>query len=87
LQAVGIRHRELALQAAARHFAFSPDEAFPLVEGTHAALMGLLLRRNVQGDDGVADLVLKMLEDMIILRLPAPSTRALSASSPSPQPE
>jgi AcrR family transcriptional regulator len=87
LQAVGLRHRELALQAAARHFAFAPEHAFPLIESTHAALMGLLLRRNVQGDDGVADLVLKMLEDMIISRLPASSMRAASASQPSPQPE
>src|SRR5687768_6765205 len=52
LQAVGLRHRELALKAAARHFGFTPELAFPLIESTHAALMGLLLRRNVQGDDG-----------------------------------
>jgi AcrR family transcriptional regulator len=73
LQAVGLRHRELALQAAARHFALPAEQAFPLIETAHAAMMGLLLRRNVQGDDVVPDLVLKMLEEMIISRLPASS--------------
>lgn len=71
LQAVGLRHRELALQMAARHFAFAPEHAFPLIESAHAAMMGLLLRRNVQGDDGVAELVLSTIEEQIISRLPA----------------
>lgn len=71
LQAVGLRHRELAQQAAARLFAIPADQAFPLIEGCHATMMGLLLRRNVQGDDGAAELVLAMLEDLIIARLPA----------------
>jgi len=47
-------------------------------------MMGLLLRRNVQGDDVVPDLVLKMLEEMIISRLPAPSMQAAGAKQSSP---
>lgn len=71
LQAVGLRHRALALQMAARQFAFAPEQAFPLIESAHAAMLGLLLRRNVQGDDGVAELVLSTIEELIISRLPA----------------
>lgn len=70
LQKVGLRHRELALQAAAQYFAFTAEQAFPLIEATHAAMMGLLLRRNVQGDDGVAELALSTLEGLIISQLP-----------------
>jgi len=74
LQKVGLRHRELALQMAARHFGFSPELAFPLIEATHAAMIGFLLRRNVQGDDGVAELALGMLEGLIVSHLPNPSS-------------
>jgi AcrR family transcriptional regulator len=70
LQQVGLRHRELALQAASRLFALPPEIAFPIIESCHAAMMGLLLRRNVQGDDGAAELVIAMLEDLVITRLP-----------------
>jgi len=70
LQQVGLRHRDLALQAASRLFALPPEIAFPIIEGCHAAMMGLLLRRNVQGDDGAADLVITMLEEMVISHLP-----------------
>lgn len=71
LQQVGLRHRELALQAASRLFALPAEVAFPIIEACHAAMMGLLLRRNVQGDDGAAELVIAMLEDLIIPRLPS----------------
>jgi AcrR family transcriptional regulator len=87
LQAVGLHHRELALQAVARHFGLPAELAFPLIETVHAAMMGLLLRRNVQGDDNVADLVLSMLEELIISRLPASSTQASSAKQSSSQAE
>jgi AcrR family transcriptional regulator len=70
LQIVGLRHRDLALQAAARHFALSAELAFPLIETTHSAMMGLLLRRNIQGDDNVPELALSMLEGLIISHLP-----------------
>ena len=70
LQEVGLRHRALALEAAARHFALPAELAFPLIESCHAAMMGLLLRRNVQGDDGVGDLVIGMLEQLIVSQLP-----------------
>jgi AcrR family transcriptional regulator len=70
LQQVGLRHRELALQAASRLFALPSEVAFPIIEGCHAAMMGLLLRRNVQGDDGAAELVIAMLEELVISRLP-----------------
>jgi AcrR family transcriptional regulator len=71
LQQVGLRHRELALQAASRLFALPSEVAFPIIEACHSAMMGLLLRRNVQGDDGAAELVIAMLEDLIIPRLPS----------------
>ena len=70
LQNVGLRHRELALQMAARHFGLSQELSFPLIETAHSSMMGLLLRRNVQGDDGVAELVLRMLEGVIVSNLP-----------------
>jgi len=76
LQTVGLRHRELALQAAAQHFALPAEQAFPIIEGCHAAMMGLLLRRNVQGDDGASELVLAMLEEMIIAHLPASAAQS-----------
>ena len=70
LREVARRHRGLALDAAARHFALPAAVAFVLIEGTHAALMGLLLRRNIELDDASDAAVIRVLEELIISHLP-----------------
>jgi AcrR family transcriptional regulator len=70
LQEVGLRHRALALEAAAQLFGLNADVAFPLIETIHVALMGLVLRRNVLADNQADDLTIALLEEMIIRHLP-----------------
>lgn len=70
LKEVGLRHRTLALQAAAQLFGVSAEIAFPLIETIHATLMGLVLRRNVLADDQADGLSIAMLEDLVIAHLP-----------------
>jgi AcrR family transcriptional regulator len=69
LQEVGDRHRTLAIEAAAQLFGVSADVACPLIETIHAALMGLVLRRNVRANDQDDDASIALLEDLLITNL------------------
>jgi len=68
---VGGHHRALAIEAANRFFPALPRlTAEQLVELIHAALVGLLMQRNVNDDPVRDDAVLAMLEAAVVSQLP-----------------
>jgi AcrR family transcriptional regulator len=69
---VGDRHRALAVAAAAKYFpSLAGAPAARLVELLHAALLGLLMQRNVKQDPSRDDAVLGALEATVLAHLSA----------------
>ncbi|MDD9938479.1 MAG: TetR/AcrR family transcriptional regulator [Myxococcales bacterium] len=75
LVGVGDRHRALAVDAAARYFGLDAELGRNLADTIHAAMMGLLLQRHVEPDEGREEATLSLIEQMVVPHLPASQER------------
>ncbi len=75
LVGVGDRHRALAVDAAARYFGLDAELGRNLADTIHAAMMGLLLQRHVEPDEGREEATLSLIERMVVPHLPASQER------------
>jgi AcrR family transcriptional regulator len=76
LQAVAVRHRQLALQAAADFFpSISASHAERLIETIHAAFLGLRMSQGVTAGPHQVELVLGALEDLVAKHLETPTEK------------